>query len=97
MKRALTLILILISFALQSQELTQTVRGTVIDKQTQSPLPGAVVQVLNAEPQKVTTTDENGKFRLDNIPLGRWQIKFSVLSYKEKFNPSYLLLVKKLF
>jgi hypothetical protein len=75
---------ILFSKSLCAQELTQTVRGTILDKQTQSPLPGAVVQVLNAEPQKATTTDENGKFRLDNIPLGRWQIKFSVISYKEK-------------
>ena len=33
-----------------SQELTQTIRGTVLDKQTQSPLPGAVISILNTEP-----------------------------------------------
>ena len=67
-----------------SQELTQTIRGTIIDKQTQSPLPGTIVQLLNSDPAKVTTSDENGKFRLENIPLGRWQLKFSMISYKEK-------------
>jgi len=81
-------ILILICFLFfqlgYSQELTQTIRGTVIDKQTQSPLPGAVISILNSEPLKATTTDENGKFRFDNIPLGRKQLKISLISYKEK-------------
>jgi hypothetical protein len=36
-----------ISFA---QDLTQTIRGTVLDKQTQSPLPGAVISILNTDP-----------------------------------------------
>jgi hypothetical protein len=67
-----------------SQELTQTIRGTVIDKQTQSPLPGAVISILNIDPVKATTTDENGKFRFDEISLGRKQLKISLISYKEK-------------
>jgi hypothetical protein len=67
-----------------SQELTQTIRGTIIDKQTQSPLPGAVIVILNTDPLKVTTTDENGKFRFDTILLGRKQLKISLISYKEK-------------
>lgn len=67
-----------------SQELTQTIRGTVIDKQTQSPLPGAVISILNTEPLKATTTDENGVFRFDNILLGRKQLRITLISYKEK-------------
>jgi hypothetical protein len=70
-----------ISFA---QDLTQTIRGTVLDKQTQSPLPGAVISILNTDPLKATTTDENGKFRFDDILLGRKQLKISLISYKEK-------------
>lgn len=68
-----------------SQELTQTIRGTILDKQTQSPLPGAVVSILNTEPMLASTADENGKFRLENISLGRKQLKISLISYKEKF------------
>lgn len=78
---------ILISFLIQfvfSQELTQTIRGTVLDKQTQSPLPGAVISILNTIPFTATTTDENGKFRFDNVLLGRKQLKISLISYKEK-------------
>ncbi len=67
-----------------AQELTQTIRGTVLDKQTQSPLPGAIISILNSDPILVTSTNEFGKFRLDNVPLGRKQIKISFVSYKEK-------------
>lgn len=67
-----------------AQELTQTIRGTVVDKQTQSPLPGAIISILNSDPIQVTSTNEFGKFRLDNVPLGRKQIKISFVSYKEK-------------
>ncbi len=69
---------------INAQELSQTIRGTIVDKQTQSPLPGAMIQLLNSDPVKVCSSDENGKFRLEAVPLGRWQIKFSLLSYKEK-------------
>jgi hypothetical protein len=67
-----------------AQELTQTIRGTVVDKQTQSPLPGAIISILNSDPLLVTSTNEFGKFRIDHVPLGRKQIKISFVSYKEK-------------
>lgn len=70
--------------SLSSQELTQTIRGTILDKQTQNPLPGAVISIVGSNPIKATTTDENGKFRLDSVVLGRKQLKVSLISYKEK-------------
>ena len=84
MKYFYFLTLFLIGLKSISQDLTQTIRGTVIDKQTQSPLPGAVISIINTNPIVATSTDENGKFRLDKIPLGRIQLKISLLSYKEK-------------
>ncbi len=69
---------------LSQEELTQTIRGTVIDKQTQSPLPGAVISITGTNPIKATTTDENGKFRFDLVVLGRKQLKISLISYKER-------------
>ncbi len=69
---------------LRAQELTQTIRGTVLDKQTQSPLPGAVISILNTDPILATATDENGKFRFENVLLGRKQLKIALISYKEK-------------
>ncbi len=77
-------IFLLFPFLFNAQTLKQTIRGVILDKQTQSPLPGAVICVLNTNPIKATTSDENGKFRLDSVTIGRWAVKISLISYKEK-------------
>ena len=84
MRQTITFFLIIIYSSVVAQELNQTIRGTILDKQTQSPLPGAIISILNSDPILVTSTNEFGKFRLDNVPLGRKQIKISFVSYKEK-------------
>lgn len=79
----LVTLLLLIASILPAQTLTQTVRGTVIDKQVKSPLMGVIVQVLNASPAKGTTTDLNGNFKLEGVAVGRQSFKISFLGYKE--------------
>lgn len=66
-----------------SQNLFQTIRGTVIDKETKTPLPGANVVISNSNPVKGTATDINGKFRLENVAIGRQSIKVSFLGYDD--------------
>lgn len=61
---------------------TQTIRGTVIDKFTNSPLPGANVVILDTAKQRGTITNNNGEFRFDNIPVGRHTIMVSFIGYK---------------
>lgn len=68
---------------LPAQSLTQTVRGTIVDKQVKSPLPGVVVQLLNSNPPKGTSTDANGNFKIENVPVGRQSFKISFTGYKE--------------
>ncbi|MFN8230963.1 MAG: TonB-dependent receptor [Bacteroidia bacterium] len=68
-----------------SQTLNQTIKGTVLDKQSQYPLPGAVIQVLNTKPILNATTNDNGEFKITNVPIGRWQIKIQLIGYKEKY------------
>ena len=46
---------------------TQTLRGNVLDKQAETPLIGATVQVLNVEPAIGATTDRPERTR------DRWQ------------------------
>lgn len=84
MKHILLFLIFISHMQNYAQELTQTIRGTVVDKQTQSLLPGAIICILNSDPLLVTSTNELGKFRIDNVPLGRKQIKVSFVSYKEK-------------
>lgn len=67
----------------KAQTPTQTVRGTVVDKVSQSPLPGVVVVLVNSEPIKGVATDENGKFKLTEVPVGKQTLKISFIGYKE--------------
>lgn len=82
--KKLVLFLAFCNLIITAQNLKQTIRGTIVDKQTQSPIPGAVIAVLNSNPLKVSSSDEEGRFRIDSVPIGRWAIKISLISYKEK-------------
>ena len=62
---------------------TQTIRGTVVDKISQSPLPGAIVVVVNSEPMNGTSSDGNGEFKITQVPVGKQTLKISFMGYKE--------------
>ncbi len=66
----------------ESPGLTQIVRGKVIDKETQIPLLGATVIILNTDPLKATITDNEGYFRIENVPIGRYNIEAGYMGYE---------------
>jgi len=84
MKKLFVLLLLTIHFAVFSQN-TQTVRGIVTDVDTKMPLPGATVVILNTNPVVGTTTNVDGKFKLENIPVGRVDIKVSFMGYNDQY------------
>ena len=57
------------------------IRGTVMDNATQATLPGATVVLLNHD-NVGTTTDINGKFRLEGLAYSRYSIQVSFIGYK---------------
>ncbi|MCB0528874.1 MAG: carboxypeptidase-like regulatory domain-containing protein, partial [Saprospiraceae bacterium] len=65
----LFLLPLLLPFVLQSQ--TSTFRGTVIDRQSETPLIGATIRVLDTDPPIGGITDADGVFTLQNVPVGR--------------------------
>ncbi len=65
-----------------AQKPTQTIRGKVFDTDTELALVGATVEVLKTDPTIGTTTDENGNFRIENIEVGRYELKVSYLGYE---------------
>ncbi len=81
-KRFLTLFFICSVAILFAQDYTQTIRGTVTDQDTKQPLIGANVVVVDAESFTGTTTDVEGDFRLEAIPVGRVSLRFSFIGYK---------------
>lgn len=77
--------------SVRGQELTQTIRGTVVDKITQMPLPGANVVVINSNPFIGTTTDVDGQFKITKVPVGNHSLKISYIGYKEFTLPNVVL------
>ncbi len=86
MKRLLFLMLsFVISSKMQSQVIeitTTTVRGVVIDKQSQFPIPGATIVLMDSDPVKGTASDIDGNFRLEEVPVGRQSIQVVMIGYE---------------
>jgi hypothetical protein len=66
-----------------AQTATQNVRGLVIDKISQSPIAGAIVQVMHSSPAKGTTTNVEGNFLLSGVVVGVQSFKVTFIGYKE--------------
>jgi len=92
--KGLPLLALLLSFTsawANNDNITQTIRGKVIDIDTKAPLLAANVIVLDSEPFIATTTDFNGDFRLENVPVGRVSLKISFIGYEDRVMPNLLL------
>jgi hypothetical protein len=78
-------LLTLLTFTGFSQTPTQTIRGTVYDGIQGRPLVGASVILQNLQPGSAnsgTITDDQGRFRLTNIPVGRHQLSVSFVGFE---------------
>jgi Carboxypeptidase regulatory-like domain len=62
-------------------QFTQTIRGTVVDNIVGNPLQGATLTITKIK--KITETDAQGIFRMDNIPVGIYTLQISYTGYKE--------------
>ena len=84
MKTSIASILLIFICSLYSngQELTQTVRGTILDADSKMELIGASVVIIDSDPILGGATDVNGKFRIDGVPIGRISLKLSYLGYE---------------
>ncbi|MCK8479779.1 TonB-dependent receptor [Psychroserpens algicola] len=63
---------------------TQTgiIKGRVLDKQSETPLFGTTIELLNSETAVGVISDDNGYFKLENVPLGRQTIRISYIGYE---------------
>jgi hypothetical protein len=93
MKLKLLLFMIgcVISLSGIAQSIQQTVRGTIIDQDSQAPIPGASVIVVDSNPLMGTLTDENGNFRLTGVAIGRITLKVTFIGYEDRIIPNILI------
>jgi Carboxypeptidase regulatory-like domain len=73
-------LLIFLSFDLKAQ-LTQTIRGTIIDNILQTPIESA--SVLLAGTNQSLVTDNTGKFKFANVGVGLHTIRVTHISFKD--------------
>lgn len=86
MKKSFLAILVILSgLNLGAQTYTQTIRGKVIDADSKSTLPGATIILLNSDTLIGSSSDGDGKFRLDKVPVGRRALKITSIGYEETF------------
>ncbi|KAA9340662.1 TonB-dependent receptor [Adhaeribacter soli] len=85
------LLFLIFPFQLRAQSLTQTIRGRIIDRESQSPVIGASVAVTTTNPMKGTLTDLDGNFRIEKVPVGRHTLKVNYIGYEEQVISELLL------
>ena len=84
LKLLIALFLVLITYSnTYSQVLTQNIRGVVSDKGTGMPLAG--VNVFIPELKLGATSDADGFYYLENIPVGRVSLSYSFLGFGSQY------------
>ena len=94
-KTTLGILLCLVSIVLNAQELSQVIRGQVIDAESQTPLPFASVAIITTDPLLGAITDDNGNFRLNQVPIGRHNMKISYVGYETQMIPELMVTTGK--
>lgn len=74
-----------------TQQLSQVVKGKVVDAETQVTLPGANIVVVNSQPFLGAVSDADGNFRIASVPFGRYTIQVSFVGYEPTTVPAVLV------
>jgi len=75
----------------QAQNYTQTIRGTVKEKESQLPLGNVALAIITIPTSSIIETDANGNFRFEDIPVGRHSLRLSKEGYKEVVIPDIIV------
>ncbi|MBL0328812.1 MAG: TonB-dependent receptor [Bacteroidetes bacterium] len=78
-----------------AQTPTQTIKGVVIDKQSQATIPGVNIVIMNSDPLKGVSTDMDGHFKITEVKPGRYDLKVTYLGYKEIVIPNVVVTAGK--
>ena len=78
-------ILLLFDANVYAQSPTQTVKGKVVDADSEMPIIGATIILLGSDPIVGATTDFDGFYKLNAIPIGRQSFKLSFMGYEDVY------------
>ena len=81
---------------LHAQTNLQMVSGRVVDRESNAPLPGAIVRwTKDTDNTHATATDGEGYFKLQRIPLGRQDFEIRMLGYNTIVVPDVIVTAGK--
>lgn len=89
MKKIVFIFISLLWFVTSAQ--TGIIKGLVIDKQSETPLVGATIELLDTELAHGVITDIDGYFVLNNVPLGRQTIRVSYIGFESITLPNIVV------
>jgi len=90
----LSILLAIVTISVNAQ-FTQTIKGTVIDLNSNVPLPGASVVLVNTNPIMGSATDVDGNYRIEKVPVGRYSLKVQFVGYEPTIIPEILVTTGK--
>ncbi|MCO6477543.1 MAG: TonB-dependent receptor, partial [Phaeodactylibacter sp.] len=73
----------------------QTIKGAVVDQQSEIPVIGAAVELLSVGPPRGAVTDIDGRFSIAEVPVGRHTVRVSYLGYSPVTIPNVLVTAGK--
>ncbi len=94
MRNLLLLVVLLASFMCEGQEsgIKQTLRGTVLDQELETPIIGARVFLFTPESDTLKAmTDYDGTFAFRSINIGRYKLAVSMIGYEPRIIPDIIL------
>lgn len=95
LKQSTFLLFFLLIAGFSMAQNSQTVRGTIVDKQSEIPLIGVAVELISVDPIKGEVTNEEGRFSMSNVPLGRHTFRISYLGYNPITIPNVVVTAGK--
>lgn len=70
---------------------SNTIRGQIVDAQSEYPLIGATVRIMDSDPVKGSTTDLDGYFAIPDVPVGRYTLLVTYIGYNEQSIPNVVV------
>ena len=93
MKKIIQVFVITLGFSSFAQ--TGVIKGRVIDKQSELPLMGVTIELLNSNPVVGVVSDDEGYYRLENVSIGRQEIRVSYLGFETVNIPNIVVTTGK--
>jgi hypothetical protein len=86
--------LIIVLFLTQNiaaQNLQQSIRGTVVDRDSKTPLPGVNLVIQGSTPVIGVVSGDEGDFKFDRLTIGRYNIEVFCMGYEPSVVSNILL------